>query len=68
MENEEIVAMSVVEYVDFLIAMAEFNGHNDPHKVNWDYTYWHGVISETRYNEATLALDFRGIYSWKSNY
>jgi hypothetical protein len=68
MENEEIVALNVVEYVDLLIAMAEFNGHNDPHKVNWDWCYWHGVISETRYSEATLALDLRGIYSWKTNY
>ena len=64
MLNEEIAAMSIVEYVDLLIAMAEFNGHNDPHFVNWDYSFWHGVISETRYHEATLALDFKGIHSW----
>ena len=49
MTNEEMVALSVVEYVDLLIAMAEFNGHNDPHKTNWDYCRWHGVISEERY-------------------
>jgi hypothetical protein len=64
MTNEEIVAMSLSEYVDLLISMAEFNGHNDPHKTNWDYTYWHGVVSEARYIEATLALDFKGIHSW----
>ena len=68
MTNEEIVAMNVVEYVDFLIAMAEFNGHNDPHKTNWDYWAWHGLVSETRYSEATLALDLRGIHSWQFNY
>jgi hypothetical protein len=68
MTNEEILAMNVVEYVDFLIAMAEFQGHNDPHKTNWDYTYWHEVVSETRYNEATLGLDLRGIHSWQFNY
>jgi hypothetical protein len=44
--------------------MAEFNGHNDPHKVNWDYTYWHGVVSEERYEEAIAELVSRGIESW----
>jgi len=64
MLNEEMVALSVVEYCDLLIQMAEFNGHNDPHKVNWDYTYWHGVISEERYSEAIAELVSRGIESW----
>ena len=57
METEEIADMSVSEYCDLLISTAEFNGHNDPHKVNWDYWAWHGLVSETRYSEATLALD-----------
>jgi hypothetical protein len=64
MTNEEIVAMSLVEYVDFLIAMAEFNGHNDPHKTNWDYTFWHGVVSEERYEEVIPLLVERGYESW----
>jgi hypothetical protein len=64
MLNEEIVALSLVEYVDLLIAMAEFNGHNDPHKTNWDYTFWHGVVSEERYAEAIPALVERGFESW----
>ena len=64
MNNEEIVLMNVVEYVDFLIQMAEFNGSNDPHKVNWDYTFWHGVVSEERYAEAIPLLVERGFESW----
>jgi len=64
MTNKEIVAMSVSEYTDLLISMAEMNGHNDPHKVNWDYTFWHGVISEERYSEAIVELASRGIESW----
>jgi hypothetical protein len=64
MTNEEIVAMSVSEYTDLLISMAEMNGHNDPHKVNWDYTFWHGVSSEERYSEAIVELVSRGIESW----
>jgi hypothetical protein len=64
MLNEEMVALSVVEYCDLLIAMAEFNGHNDPHKVNWDYTFWHGAVSEERYEEAIAELVSRGIESW----
>jgi hypothetical protein len=64
MENKEIIEMSLVEYVDFLIAMAEFNGHNDPHKTNWDYCRWHGVVSEERYDEAIPLLVERGYESW----
>jgi len=56
--------LSVVEYCDLLIEMAEFNGHNDPHKTNWDYTYWAGVISEYRYEEAIAELVSRGFESW----
>ena len=66
MLNEEIVAMSVVEYCDLLIAMAEFNGHNDPHKTNWDYCRWHGVVSEERYEEAIAELASRGYESWNN--
>jgi hypothetical protein len=44
--------------------MAEFNGSNDPHKVNWDYTFWHGVVSEERYAEAIPLLVERGFESW----
>jgi hypothetical protein len=64
MNNEEIVSMSVSEYCDLLITMAEFAGSNDPHKVNWDYTFWHGVVSEERYAEAIIELESRGIASW----
>jgi len=64
MTNEEIVLMSVSEYVDLLISMAEFNGHNDPHKTNWDYTFWHGVVSEERYAEVIPVLVERGFESW----
>ena len=64
MSNKEIVEMSLVEYVDLLIAMAEFNGHNDPHKTNWDYCHWHGVVSEERYAEAIPAIVERGFESW----
>ena len=64
MTNKEIVAMSVSEYVDLLISMAEFNGHNDPHKTNWDYTFWYGVVSEERYAEVIPVLVERGFESW----
>ena len=67
MNNEEIVAMSVSEYVDLLISMAEFNGHNDPHKTNWDYCRWHGVVSEERYEESIPLLVERGYESWMGN-
>ena len=67
MTNEEIVLMSVSEYVDLLISMAEFNGHNDPHKTNWDYCRWHGVVSEERYAEAIPLLVERGYESWMGN-
>jgi hypothetical protein len=66
MTNEEIVAMSLSEYVDLLISMAEFNGHNDPHKTNWDYCRWHSVISEERYEEAIPLLAERGFESWNN--
>ena len=66
MLNEEIVALSLVEYVDLLIAMAEFNGHNDPHKTNWDWRRWHGVVSEERYDEAIAELASRGYESWNN--
>ena len=64
MLNEEIVAMTLVEYVDFLIAMAVFNGHNHPHKVNWDYCHWHKVVGFERYGEAIPLLAERGYESW----
>lgn len=66
MTNEEIVAMSVSEYVDLLISMAEFNGHNDPHKTNWDWCRWQGVISEERYEEAIPLLVAKGFESWNN--
>jgi len=66
MTNEEIVAMSVSEYVDLLISMTEFNGHNDPHKVNWDYCRWHGVVGEERYEEVIPMLVERGFESWNN--
>ena len=66
MLNEEIVAMSVVEYCDLLVSMAEFNGHNDPHKTNWDYCRWHGVVSEERYEEAIAELASSGYESWNN--
>lgn len=64
MSNAEIVAMSLVEYVDFLIDMADFLGHNHPHKINWSYCRWHGVVSEERYSEAIPLLTERGYESW----
>jgi hypothetical protein len=66
MTNEEIVAMSLSEYVDLLISMAEFNGHNDPHKTNWDWCRWHGVVGEERYEEAIPVLVGRGFESWNN--
>ena len=64
METEEIVAMSVSEYADLCISIAEFNGHNDPHKVAWDYTFWHEAVSADRYDEVVAELASRGIESW----
>jgi|APGre2960657423_1045063.scaffolds.fasta_scaffold01785_15 hypothetical protein len=71
MLNEEIVAMSVSEYVDLLIAISEMNGHNNsqghpqgPHKTNWDYCHWHGVVGIERYSEAIPLLVERGYESW----
>jgi hypothetical protein len=55
MLNEEIVAMSLVEYVEMLEGMAALNG-STPEKVNYDYFVWHGVVSEERFEEANLAL------------
>ena len=66
MLNEEIVALSLVEYVDLLISMAEFNGHNDPHKVNWDYCHWHGVVGMERYSETIPLLVEHGYESWNN--
>jgi len=66
MLNEEVVAMSLSEYVDLLISMTEFNGHNDPHKTNWDWCRWHGVVGEERYEEAIPVLVERGFESWNN--
>lgn len=51
MENSEIASLSVPNYVELVIAMAELNGSTFE-KVNFDYCFWHGVVSEERYNEA----------------
>jgi len=64
METEEIVDMSVSEYCDLLISTAEFNGHNDPHKTNYDWCFWNGVVSEEKYHEVTQKLAQRGYPGW----
>jgi hypothetical protein len=64
MLNDEIVAMSLVEYVNFLIETAEFIGHNHPHKVNWEYCHWQKVVSFKRYSDAIPLLAERGYESW----
>lgn len=58
MSNEEIAGLSLVEYVDLLEAMALMNA-SDVWKVNFDYFFWHGVVSEERFEEAKLALGIR---------
>ena len=60
MLNEEIAGLSLVEYVDLLEGMAVLNG-STPEKVNFDYCFWHGVISEERFEEAKWALTIRKV-------
>jgi hypothetical protein len=60
MNNEEIAGLSLVEYVDLLEGMAVLNG-STPAKVNFDYCFWHGVISEERFEEAKWALTIRNV-------
>lgn len=58
MNNSEIASLSLVEYVDFLEGMASMNA-SSVWKVNFDYFFWYGVVSEERFEEAKLALGFR---------
>lgn len=58
MTSNEISNLELVEYVDLLEGMALLNG-STPEKVNFDYCYWHGVVSEERYEEAVWALGIR---------
>jgi hypothetical protein len=51
MENSQIASLSLPNYVDFVEAMALLNGKT-AEEVNYDYCFWHGVISEKRYEEA----------------
>jgi hypothetical protein len=60
MNNEEIAGLSLVEYVDLLEGMAVLNG-STPAKVNFDYCFWYGVISEDRFEEAKWALTIRKV-------
>ena len=60
MLDEEIAGLSLVEYVDLLEGMAVLNG-STPAKVNFDYCFWHGVISEERFEEAKWALTIRNV-------
>ena len=60
MNNKEIAGLSLVEYVDLLEGMAVLNG-STPAKVNFDYCFWHGVISEERFEEAKWALTIRKV-------
>lgn len=60
MNNEEIAGLSLVEYLDLLEGMAVLNG-STPAKVNFDYCFWHGVISEERFEEAKWALTIRKV-------
>lgn len=60
MENSEIKKLSLPNYVDFIEEMAILNGC-DAEKVNFDYCYWHGVISEARYFDAKRELERRDI-------
>lgn len=60
MNNEEIAGLSLVEYVDLLEGMAVLNG-STPAEVNFDYCFWHGVISKERFEEAKWALTIRKV-------
>jgi hypothetical protein len=46
--------------VDLLEGMAVLNG-STPAKVNFDYCFWYGVISEDRFEEAKWALTIRKV-------
>ncbi len=51
MENSQIASLSLPNYVDFVEAMALLNGKT-AEEVNYDYCFWHGVVSKKRYEEA----------------
>lgn len=55
MENSVIASLSVPNYVELVIAMAELQ-NSTPNQVNADYCFWHGVVSEERYKEAKAYL------------
>jgi hypothetical protein len=66
MMNEEIAGLELVHYVDLLEGMAELNG-STPERVNYDYCFWHDVVSVERFEEAKLALGIRKAveeYAW----
>jgi hypothetical protein len=58
-----LALMSVVEYCDLLEGMALING-STPAKVNFDYCFWYGAVSEERFEEAIAELVSRGVESW----
>lgn len=58
MTSKEISNLELVDYVNLLESMAVMNG-STPEKINWDYYYWHGVVSEERYEEAVWGLGIR---------
>ena len=60
MENSQIKTLSLPNYVDFVEEMALLNG-STPEKVNFDYHFWHGVISVERFEEAKWALTIRKV-------
>ena len=60
MTSKEISDLELVDYVNLLEGMALLNG-STPEKVNYDYCYWHGVVSEERYEEAMWGLGIRKV-------
>lgn len=66
MNNENIGKLSLSGYVELITAMAELNG-STPERVNYDYCFWHDVVSVERFQEAKLALGIRKAveeYAW----
>jgi hypothetical protein len=58
MTSNEISNLELVDYVNLLESMAVMNG-STPEKINYDYYYSHGVVSEERYEEAVWGLGIR---------
>lgn len=60
MTSNEIRNLELVDYVKLLESMAVMNG-STAEKVNYDYCYSHGVVSEERYEEAVWGLGIRKV-------